>query len=392
MARTDISLKTFKASFNGVQENGHLPARLKLFDWGLNKTNQGNFVVDDETFKVFGENQTKLARNSIQVDFNHNTVSGTDAFKAAAGSPEIAGYGVPVIVKGEGIFLDGIITTPSGIRKSGDYQDLSPTPLVDDQGRVLALHSVALCPAGSVEGLTLESAALKALSAQLVTLSVPDSKICGPDDIKQPDAYTKSGALDPYKTMEAEHFSLIKKVMGMPEDMSYEDFIEKTKATAEGKLGDKGAGPITGANSQIMPFASDIDQANAGMKMLEAKLESIFESKLKPLTAELTLVKGQLDAEKVKAIESQRNSLIAQAGKDGKVIPLSADQIKTVDLPILESIISNLKPVVPLRATTRPLSADNKPAELTKRTLNDSSAAINAQIAKSYGLEATRLN
>lgn len=378
MARKEISLKTFKASFNGVSDTGHLPTRLKLFEWGVNKTNQGDFTVDEETVRVFGENQTKLARNNIQVDFNHNTVPGTAAYDAAKGAPEIAGYGVPVIIKGEGIFLEGVETTPSGVSKAGDYKDLSPSPLVDEQGRVLALHSVALCPAGSVDGLTIESAALKALSAEIVTLAVPDSKILSPDEQKKnrPDAY--KGGLQQYDTMQAEHFALLKTAMGCPADMSYEDVMMKLKATAEGKLGDKGAGPITGKNSQIMPFESHLDKANPGVKMLIAEFEAALDNKIKPLSAEITSVKGQLDAERKKADETTRNGLIAQAGKDGKVIPLSSDELKIVDLKLLESIISNLKPVVPLKATIRPLSADQQKTE--KRTMNDSASAIQKQV------------
>ena len=100
MARV-IKLKTFKATLNGVSESGELPSRLKLFDWGVNKTNQGDFIVDEGTLKVFAANQDALARTTVQVDFNHNTVEGTPAYLAAAGSPEIGGYGVPVVISGK---------------------------------------------------------------------------------------------------------------------------------------------------------------------------------------------------------------------------------------------------------------------------------------------------
>src|SRR4051812_6047952 len=109
MARADeINLKCFKATWSGVDASGHLPNRLKVFGWGVNKSNQGDFLVDEGTHRVFQENQTKLARQIVAIDFNHNTVEGTPAFLAAAGSPEIAGYGAPVCIFGQGIFVEKI--------------------------------------------------------------------------------------------------------------------------------------------------------------------------------------------------------------------------------------------------------------------------------------------
>ena len=141
-----ITLKCFSARYGGVTENGELPSRLKLFDWGTNKTNKGDFIVDDRTHACFAENQEAMSRQTIQVDFNHNTVEGSPAYLAAKGSPEIAGYGVPVCVRGKGIFLEKIDTTPHGVDKAADYKDLSPAPLATDDGLVVGLHSVALVP------------------------------------------------------------------------------------------------------------------------------------------------------------------------------------------------------------------------------------------------------
>lgn len=385
MAAKSITLKTFRASELEAQAGGHLAKRFKLFNWGLNKTNQGDFTVDDETLRVFEGNQTKLARNKIQVDFNHNTVPGTPAYEAAKGSPEIAGYGVPVVVKGEGIFLEGIETTPSGIAKSRDYLDLSPSPLVDEQGRVLALHSVALCPAGSVEGLTVEAAAMKALSADIITLTVPETKLHNPNDLEGPNAY--KGAREPLMSINDAQFSEIKRTMGMPEDCTYESFMEKLKATMEGPLGAKGQGPITPMDkNQPIARSEALSAAEPALKMFEASLKEMQEkmdAKLVTLSAKLAATEGQLDAAKVRVENEHRSALIAQAGKDGKVIPLSADQLKDkAQFPntVLEAIITNLQPVVPLKANLRPLSADKAP-----KTMADSAAAITRQIKSQYG-------
>lgn len=381
MAAKSLTLRTFKATFNGV-ENGKLPSRLKLFNWGPNKTNQGVFTVDDETARVFAENQSKLAREQVQVDFNHNTVPGTEAFKAAAGSPKIGGYGNPKVIKGDGLYLENVETTPSGTELAADYKDLSPSPITDEQGRVVALHSVALVPAGSVENLTIESAALNALEAKVVTLSVPDSKIS--DSHPDPKAYR--GQQTQLKTMAADRMEMIKHIMDCPDDASYEDVMERLKAHWEGKGdadGDETDGPINPKSDTRVGW-----EGRHEMKTMAAAISNALESKLTPLAAKLESVTAQLDAERKKADKAHRESVIAQAAKDGKVIPLSAEQLlDTEKFPTvaLEAIIANLKPEVPMQTLrVKPLSADGK-GQTAKKTMSDSSAAIMAQVNRSTG-------
>lgn len=401
MARAII--RTLKASYNGVKEDGTLPERLKLFNWGVNKSNQGDFIVDELSAKVFEDNQRIFGRETVPVDFNHNTVPDTEAFKAAAGSPAIAGYGRPVVIPNEGLFLENVDTTKSGIEKARDYKDLSPAPAVDkDTGRVIGLHSVALVPAGSVYDLTIETAAenagkpIRTLSAALKTLSVPESKITkGGEPV--PNAY-KHGVDPTDERMTDEQFSLLKKTMKMPEDCSYEDVMEKLKAHFEGEgggnIGER-TGPIANEhNSRIIQYdkgESHMDEANAGLHMLNAampKFKEMLEAQLKPLSAELATVKGRLDAERAKAEATTRLTLIAQAGKDGKIIPLSAEQLAdaaTFPNKVLEAIIANVKPTVPLARTgVVPLSADAI-RSLPRKTLADSAAAINRSIGLAPG-------
>lgn len=378
-----ISLRTFKTSFNGISDKGELPGRLKLFDWGENKSNKGRFIVDEKTFEVFGDNQRKLAREDVQVDFNHNSVEGTEAFKAAAGAPPLAGSGKPVCIKGQGIFLESVETSPTGLERARDYKDLSPAPLVDDEtGRILALHSVALVPAGSVEGLTIESAALKALSASIQTLSVPNATLLTENTNGYPKAY--GNADEPNKRMNDEMFTLIKKVMQMPEHCTYEDVMEKLKAhpNAKGR-----GGPLDHVNdtsNEIHQWedGSAAEHANAGVKMLHelaAKIETKMGEKMVTLEAELTALKTKND-EAVKAAEKQeKDSIVADATKAGKVIPLSAEEILETPIKLLRGMISKLKPEVPLQSRAKLLSADE--VKDRKITLTDSARLIDQQIA-----------
>lgn len=376
---SNISLKTFKANFNGVNEKGELPDRLKILNWGVNKTNQGDITVDETTFSCFASNQAKLGRDTIPIDFNHNSVPGTEAYLAAKGSPNLAGYSVPIVIQGQGLYLEKVETTKSGMALAADYKDLSPAPLVDDKGIVIGLHSVALCPAGSVDGLTLSDAALKALSAELKILSVPDTTLQTDNSKGLPKAY--AGTQEKNKIMNDEMFSLIKKHLDMPEHCTYEDVMEKLKATpGKGKRGPlDDAAP--GSTNDIKGWEDNADKANAGMAMLkkmEADFKAQLDATLKPLSAELTKVKGEMEDARKAVEKQQRDALISQATKDGKVIPLSAEMIDKTSYELLTNIVSNLKPVVPLTSKVRILSADAKPA---KRTLNDAAEAIQRQIS-----------
>lgn len=63
--------------------------------------------------------------------------------------------------------------------------------------------------------------------------------------------------------------------------------------------------------------------------------------------------------------QTERDNLIRQAAREGKIVPLSADEVKTVDLGILKSIINNQpKNIVPMGSALRVLSVqgDNKPS------------------------------
>ena len=369
MARV-IKLKTFKATLNGVSESGELPSRLKLFDWGVNKTNQGDFIVDEGTLKVFAANQDSLARTTVQVDFNHNTVEGTPAYLAAAGSPEMAGYGVPVCIHGKGIFLEGVETTPSGQKKAADYKDLSPAPLVDASNRVIGLHSVALTPTGSTEGLTIESAALKALSASIKTLAVPDSKLMG----EKPKVNAYHGTESPTNSeIMDETKKAVLTALGGDEDMSYEDVCEKLKAHFAKSGGKKG------------PLDSPAPGTEIIERCLEARLPDALGAAIKPLMAKLDAqeatiktLQTSLDAETNRLQDQQKADLVSQASREGKVIPLSAEEIKETPVKLLTSMIAKLpKAQIALKPLVAPIKDEKgqrivKPLSAAAQAIEDS--------------------
>jgi len=360
-----ITLKCFSARYGGVTEKGELPSRLKLFDWGTNKTNKGDFIVDDRTHACFAENQEAMARQTIQVDFNHNTVEGSPAYLAAKGSPEIAGYGVPVCVRGKGIFLEKIDTTPHGVDKAADYKDLSPAPLATDDGLVVGLHSVALVPAGSTDGLTLESAALKALSASLKVLSVPEPMSGGPKT--KVNAYA-NGQSSNDKLMEEETMKKIHEALGLEDGASYEQVCEKLKPMYEMKGGKKGPLDSPHSGTEIITHT------------LDAKIAAALGAAITPLQAEVTRLQTELASRAATDEQAEKDRIMAQASKDGKIVPLTTDEVKEISVKLLNSVVGKLKGgqiPVELKSKTRPTDKDGKEIKLTRL---DAARAIEEQI------------
>jgi hypothetical protein len=75
-----VTLKTVPAISNKALKEKDLPSRLKVLNWGKNKTLDGEIMFDDESAKVFYANQKSIGRTMAPLDFNHNTVPGTRAY------------------------------------------------------------------------------------------------------------------------------------------------------------------------------------------------------------------------------------------------------------------------------------------------------------------------
>ncbi len=150
-------LFAFGAINNRALAGKELPPRLKLLNWGTNKSTKGQIIVGQKTAATLAANQRRFGYDRVGIDYNHQSLPGHTNFKPDP--REMAAYGVPSVVPGEGLFLEDIAWTPSGKQYASNYSDLSPAPLLDS-GEVTFLHSVALCPQGCVDGLTFLSATL----------------------------------------------------------------------------------------------------------------------------------------------------------------------------------------------------------------------------------------
>jgi len=147
-----------------------LPEEIVVMPWGKSVSLDGDeMLVNEHTAAVLSANQSKLGRAEIALDFEHNTYE-ADPDKRRSGEPrKVAGYGGLTVVPGKGIVYKPLSDawTPEGADHytGKHYRDLSPVPILDDNGVVIAVHSVALTRAGQVEG-------LRAYSAPDIELSI----------------------------------------------------------------------------------------------------------------------------------------------------------------------------------------------------------------------------
>lgn len=153
-----LTLTTLRAVSNGALKSTSLPSRIKVLDWGTNETAKGRIILDDSSAAALAANQAAAGFARVALDFEHNTVPGSPEYERTKEPREIAGYGTPVIIPGDGLYLENVTYTASGAAGAKNFEDLSPAVKLDEQGRVVFLHSVALVRNGAVHGLTFFSA------------------------------------------------------------------------------------------------------------------------------------------------------------------------------------------------------------------------------------------
>ena len=127
-----------------------LPARLKVLNWGPNPSiGKISPVVGTRTVEELPRNQAAAGLDRVPIDYEH-----TSGPRGGDEPRKVAGYGVPQVVPGEGLFLDHIVWTPSGEEYAREYIDLSPSlSFAPGTPQVSMLHAVALTRAGAVRGL-----------------------------------------------------------------------------------------------------------------------------------------------------------------------------------------------------------------------------------------------
>jgi hypothetical protein len=163
----DLRLTGRIDAFAAGASRGAPPSRLKILPWGESATTRGPVVVDDTAARALPAAQARVNMRRVALDFQHNTVPGTEAFAAAQEPRPVAAFGSVEIEPGVGVFLDRLEWTPAGAEAfaAGNYPDLSPAVVLDGARRVALVHSAALVRNGAIYGLHAFTATVDSRSA-----------------------------------------------------------------------------------------------------------------------------------------------------------------------------------------------------------------------------------
>ena len=285
-----------------------LPHRIKILNWGDNPNCHGKRVNVGPLFAKCLGAETYPYRK-VALDFEHNTFPGTAAYKESQEPRPVAGFGTVEVVEGKGVYLTMSAWTPEGERNAVNFADVSAGAVTDKDGNVVAVASVALCRAGAVGGMDFVEAPLSGGVSSALSGIINNSE-------KQ-----KGQAMD-FK-------ALLIKSLGLGDDAT-DEAIQAALAKA---LEKKPEGDGTEANP-----ARDNAAINDAVKAAVAEA-------VKP-------IQEQVAALSAAAVAHEKQDLIAQAAREGKVIALSAEALAKIGVDDLKATIAKTAVTVPLNART----------------------------------------
>lgn len=115
------------------------------------------------------------------------------------------------------------------------------------------------------------------------------------------------------------------------------------------------------------------------------KKDNTDDGGLKQFNAEFVRLNKEIESLKkinmeqsIRNENSERELILSQATKQGKILPLSADAKKSISLDLLKDMVENCKKSVPMELQLKALSAEPK----TKKSREEVVAMFNEQIAK----------
>lgn len=268
------------------QDGAELPQRIKIFDWGENtgRTTGARIVVGAETLKVLSANQETQARDTIALDYEHQSFPGHPEYKPAPN--HVAAHGQIEVIDGEGVFLHSVGYTPNGEEFAANYPDVSPVAYTDDQDNLIFIHSVALTQNGDVAGLAFANA----LSAATENLSKTQTK---PNTATKTTMETDDTKSDKYRDM------LV-------------TLLKLKPAEGESEVSDEAIAAALSSTDKPMPKKETEEEATA-LSALNARFDKM-----------------------------ERNQLVQTAVGEGKSIPLSSEDIEAMPVAMLSNILAKL--------------------------------------------------
>jgi len=306
-----VQLTPFKIS-NGALATKDLPRRLKLLDWGRNETVKGPVIVNELSVQRMAALQAARGFDKVALEYEHNTVDGTPEFMRTKEPREVAAYGVPVLIPGEGLFLDQIEYTPSGTANARNYIDLSPAPELAPGRELQFLHSVALCRQGAVEGLSFFS----------VDVSESDLSEANPEQKQETELMDKI-------------LAVLRKALALKDDAGEQDIVTAIQALSALQP------RLVALEGYVAPLVA-LTAADGKLTLLSAGLDGI-KGKIGDLDVQgkIVTLSSELDA-------IRKDIVCYQARIEGKVVPLNAEQLVATPLATLQEMVGKLPVTVPV--------------------------------------------
>lgn len=283
---------------------GKLPTRIKILNWGGNENAKGaKIVVGDRLIQNM--KHPAYPFKVVALDFEHNTLPGTPAYAESKEPRDVAGYVSLDVVPGDGVYAVVQTWTPLGVDKAHNYLDVSATPVLDKDGNVVAVASVALCRTGAVPGMEFKQVPLSAL---LVSTNPNKDKL-----------------------MREKLIAMLK----LAPEATDDDIMAACEAAM------KAAPAPTPLSADVQKVVSDAVTAA-----------------VTPLSTDVANFKQEL-------LKRDKQQVISDARMEGKVVALSADAVQQLSLDALKDHVKALPVTVPLSATTPAHVQENKPGTIS---------------------------
>lgn len=307
---------------------GKLPTRMKILNWGENPNSQGKKVVVGKRL-IQAMTEPTYPFHEIALDYEHNTCPGTTEYQRTQEPRPIAAFLSVDVVEDEGVYVNVERWTPDGEKNAQHYCDLSAVPLMDADGHVTSIISVALSRAGAVPDITFSQAALAAMAET-----------------------------NPKGNTQMTHREMLIGLLGLEADATDEAIVAAYNAALEKAKAEKAKEPAKPAD----PVKEDAEQVE----------ESAALSAIKVLASQFADMGARLDSH-------EKERIIAAATAEGKVVALSAEIVSKLSLDDLRKHCQELPKSVPLVGLTPVKVAENKTVALS---------ATELEVAKSLGLTA----
>ncbi len=374
--------KAYQVTFTGPQplaaEAGRLPQRVQVLQWGENPNVTGRRVKVGEKL-VQQVAHPLYAWRRVALDFEHNTLEGTVAFRTSQEPRKVAGYGEIEVVPGRGVYLKDIKYTAEGLAAAEHYAAVSASPVLDEAGHVVAILSVAMCRNGAVPGMEFKSVPLAAGAAAQLELMNPAPE---QSSMNYKEKLCRILGLDPETATEEEIAAAIEKRKAAAEEAAQKAAEAAAAAEATGAAAEEAAQKA--AEAAAAAEATGAAAEEAAQKAAEvAEAEPPEKAETVALSAQIAALNKRLDAMQSGQAQRDKALLLEQARRVGKVVPLGADAVAALSLAQLQDVIKQTPVTVPLSALT--------PERLDDPGLASGPTEAQREIARNCGVDAAKV-